>query len=112
MVKEDLFEGVTGGLTMQLDQRRGVLYLHNAEGRTVLRVCRIPKDVVQMIPVRRGEIRLVTDRDAKSIEVETSDNEPLLDILDVPDSKFAQSGFIDITVGYDPVRLVGSGSGM
>ena len=33
-----MIEGV-----LELDLERGVLYFHSSEGRTVLRVCRLPK---------------------------------------------------------------------
>jgi hypothetical protein len=29
--------------TLEIDRDRGVIYFHNKEGRTVLRICRLPK---------------------------------------------------------------------
>jgi hypothetical protein len=31
--------------TMEIDQDRGVIYVHHSSGRTILRICRIPKPV-------------------------------------------------------------------
>jgi len=32
--------------TLEVDPARGVIYFHNAEGRTILRICSLPKPLI------------------------------------------------------------------
>lgn len=59
-------EGKTEGCQLEVDEARGVLYVHSPEGKTLVRVCQIPQAVV-----RDEFIDVVFDRElAKGINKE------------------------------------------
>ena len=43
---------------LEIDEDRGVLYVHSSQGITLLRVCQIPKDVIS-----KEQIDVVYDRE-------------------------------------------------
>ena len=100
--------GVVGGLTMQVDKKRGVLYLHGPKGQSAFRMCRIPPEVLEGIPSEASDILIDASGKSGDFDISTEGGMVYLTIHNVPPHMFDQleSGqFVDITYGHHPVTL-------
>jgi len=100
--------GAIGHLLMEVDKRRGVLYLTPPTGKTIFRMCRIPTEVIEHIPSRAKETVLSYSEEGGEIDITTEGGMVYLSISNVPKTIFdsIRSGDLaDITVGSHPVVL-------
>jgi len=107
---EEYVPRVVGGLEMEVDKRKGVLYLHrtSGSGETAFRMCKIPGELLGNIPVRARGIVLIPSEDSGELEIATEGGMLYMSIGNVPESVFAaiRRGYLaDIIVGHHPVTI-------
>ena len=106
--ESDFISGVYGNLSLEVDKRRNVLYLHNSSGVTLLRMCRLPAEFIKKLPSKKRNLVLDPDESENSFIVTTEGGEIIFEVKDLPGYILSnlKKGFADITYGFTPASVV------